>query len=68
MTMNGAVMTLARYEARQIIKRELYAQGIKLARLKAGRSPSLPIDTLTIILRSSRSRLNVIGILLREAY
>jgi hypothetical protein len=29
-TMNGAIMTLARYEARQIIKRELYAQGIKL--------------------------------------
>jgi hypothetical protein len=28
--MHGAVMTLARYEARQIIKRQLYAQGIKL--------------------------------------
>ena len=27
----GAVMTLARYEARQIIKRQLYAKGIKLA-------------------------------------
>ena len=35
MTMNGAVMTLARYEARQIIKRELYAQGIKLASVEA---------------------------------
>jgi hypothetical protein len=30
MNMNGAVMTLARYQARQVIKRELYAQGIKL--------------------------------------
>ena len=29
--MNGAVMTLARYYARQAVKRELYAQGIKLA-------------------------------------
>ena len=29
--MNGAVMTLARYHARQTIKRQLYAQGIKLA-------------------------------------
>ena len=27
--MMGAVMTLARYEARQIIKRQLYDQGIK---------------------------------------
>ena len=35
MTMNGAVMTLARYEARQIIKRELYAQGIKLASVES---------------------------------
>ena len=31
MNMNGAVFTLARYEARQIIKRQLYDQGIKLA-------------------------------------
>ena len=30
MNMNGAIFTLARYEARQIIKRQLYAQGIKL--------------------------------------
>jgi hypothetical protein len=28
--MIGAVMTLARYHARQAVKRELYAQGIKL--------------------------------------
>ena len=35
MNMNGAVMTLARYEARQIIKRELYGQGIKLASVEA---------------------------------
>ena len=28
--MNGAVMTLARYYARQAIKRQLYGQGIKL--------------------------------------
>ena len=33
--MNGAVMTLARYQARQIIKRELYAQGIKLAHVES---------------------------------
>jgi hypothetical protein len=30
MNMNGAVMTLARWQARQAVKRELYAQGIKL--------------------------------------
>ena len=30
MHMNGAVMILARYEARQIIKRQLYDQGVKL--------------------------------------
>jgi hypothetical protein len=35
MTMNGAVMTLARWHARQVIKRELYAQGIKLASVEA---------------------------------
>ena len=29
--MNGAVMTLARYHARQAVKQELYAQGIKLS-------------------------------------
>ena len=34
-SMNGAVMTLARYEARQIIKRELYGQGIKLSHVEA---------------------------------
>jgi hypothetical protein len=28
--MNGAIMTLARWQARQAVKRELYAQGIKL--------------------------------------
>ena len=33
--MNGAVMTLARWEARQIIKRELYGQGIKLAHVES---------------------------------
>src|SRR5262249_44646539 len=33
--MNGAVMTLARWEARQVIKRQLYAQGIKVARVEA---------------------------------
>jgi hypothetical protein len=32
---DGAVMTLARYQARQIIKRELYAQGIKLAHVES---------------------------------
>ena len=33
--MNGAVMTLARYYARQAIKRELYGQGIKLQQVEA---------------------------------
>ena len=33
--MNGAVMTLARYHARQTIKRQLYAQGIKLAHVES---------------------------------
>jgi hypothetical protein len=33
--MNGAVMTLARYHARQVIKQELYAQGIKLATVES---------------------------------
>jgi hypothetical protein len=33
--MYGAVMTLARYEARQIIKRQLYAKGIKLATVES---------------------------------
>ncbi|MFZ1208377.1 MAG: hypothetical protein WAN94_09575 [Pseudolabrys sp.] len=35
MTMHGAVMTLARYQARQVIKRQLYAQGIKLAHVES---------------------------------
>jgi hypothetical protein len=35
MNMYAAVMTLARYEARQIIKRQLYAQGIKLQCVEA---------------------------------
>jgi hypothetical protein len=34
-TMNGAVMTLARYHARETIKRELKAQGLKLAHYEA---------------------------------
>ena len=34
MTMNGADMTLARWQARQIIKRQ-YAQGIKLAHVES---------------------------------
>jgi hypothetical protein len=33
--MNGAVMTLARYHARETIKRELKAQGLKLAHYEA---------------------------------
>ena len=33
--MNGAVMTLARYHAREAIKRELRAQGIKLAHVES---------------------------------
>ena len=33
--MNGAVMTLARWHARQAIKKELYAQGIKVAHVEA---------------------------------
>jgi hypothetical protein len=35
MNMNGAVMTLARWQARQAVKRELYAQGIKLASVES---------------------------------
>jgi hypothetical protein len=35
MNVNGAVMTLARWEARQIIKRQLYAKGIKLATVES---------------------------------
>jgi hypothetical protein len=34
--MNGAVMTLARYHARQTIKRQLLAQGLKLSHVEAG--------------------------------
>jgi cytoplasmic iron level regulating protein YaaA (DUF328/UPF0246 family) len=33
--MNGAVMTLARYHARQAVKRELQAQGFKLSHYEA---------------------------------
>ena len=33
--MNGAVMTLARWYARQAVKRELYGQGIKLQQVEA---------------------------------
>ena len=33
--MNGAVMTLARWYARQAIKRQLYGQGIKLSQVEA---------------------------------
>ena len=35
LSMNGAVMTLARWHARQAVKRELYAQGIKLAHVES---------------------------------
>ena len=33
--MNGAVMTIARYHAREAIKRELRSQGIKLSHVEA---------------------------------
>ena len=33
--MNGAVMTLSRYYAREAVKRELKAQGIKLQRVES---------------------------------
>ena len=33
--MNGAVMTLARYHAREAIKRELLGQGLKLCHVEA---------------------------------
>ena len=33
--MNGAVITLARWHARQVIKRQLYAKGIKLAHVES---------------------------------
>ena len=35
MNMKGAVFTLARYEARQIIRRQLKDQGIKLATVES---------------------------------
>jgi hypothetical protein len=34
-TMNGAVMTLARWHAREAVKKVLYAQGIKLRHVEA---------------------------------
>jgi hypothetical protein len=34
-TMNGAVITLARWHARKEIKRQLYAKGIKLAHVES---------------------------------
>jgi len=33
--MNGAVMTIARYQAREAVKRELRSQGIKLQQVEA---------------------------------
>jgi hypothetical protein len=33
--MNGAVMTLARWHARQAVKQELYAKGIKVAHVES---------------------------------
>jgi hypothetical protein len=33
--MNGAVMTLARWHARQAVKKEMYAKGIKLREVEA---------------------------------
>ena len=65
-TMNGSVMTLARYYARQAIKRELYGQGIKLAS-KLVRLPALLISTSRITLRSSPSPLNSTAALLQVA-
>ena len=61
--MNGAVMTLARYYARQAVKRELYAQGIKLAHVESCEITTQLINTSTITQRSSPSPLNVIRIL-----
>ena len=34
--MNGSEMVLARYYAREAVKRELYSQGIKLVHVEAG--------------------------------
>lgn len=34
--MNGQMMTIARYLAREAVKREMYAQGIKLREVEAG--------------------------------
>jgi len=65
--MNGAVITLARWHARQVIKRQLYAQGSSWRMSKAGRSPSLRINTLTITPRSSPSPLNSTADLLQVA-
>jgi hypothetical protein len=65
--MNGAVIMLARYHAREAVKREPCMRKASNFRvLKLQRSPSQPINTSWITLRSWRSRLKVIRILLRE--
>ena len=51
-TMNGAVMTLSEISAREAIKRELNAQGLKLAHVEACEITSQPMPTSRITLRS----------------
>ena len=60
--MNGAVMTLARYHAKETIKRELKAQGIKLASVESceiTRSANRYIDDHDVrYTRTSQRRFN----------
>ena len=68
--MNGAVITLARWHARQVIKRQLYAQGIKLAHVESREitiAANNMQNTLTITPRASPSPLNSTAALLQVA-
>ena len=49
--MDGAVFTLARYYARQTIKKELLSQGLKLSHIEA-REITIAANTSTIIQKS----------------
>jgi hypothetical protein len=68
MNMNGAVMTLARWHARQAVKRQLYAQGIKLQSVESCEitiaANQYVVDHPEIITFATQN----ITILLREAY
>ena len=64
---DGAVMTLARYHARETIKRELKAQGIKLASVESCEITRALTDTSTTIPRSSPSLLKSTAVSLQVA-